>query len=62
MHYICQTAMIFNEISSNTIITAGLSRYLNADRLFKDGLGSMGNFKREINRQVIDVPVQKIDD
>ena len=30
--------MIFKEKSSNTIITAGLSRYLNAVRLFKDGL------------------------
>jgi hypothetical protein len=29
--------MIFKEKSSNTIITAGLSRYLNAVRLFKDG-------------------------
>jgi len=54
--------MIFEEKSSNTIITAGLSRYLNAIRLLEDGLGSMGKFKRKKNRQVIDVPAQKIDD
>jgi len=30
--------------------------------LLEVGLGSMGKFEREINRQVIDVPAQKIDD
>jgi hypothetical protein len=54
--------MIIEERSSNIIITAGLSRYLNAFRLLEDGLGSMGKFNRVINRQVIDVPAQKIDD
>jgi hypothetical protein len=54
--------MIFEENSSNTIITAGLSRYLNAGILLGDGFGIVGKLKREINRQVIDVPVQKIDD
>jgi len=54
--------MIIEGKSSNIIITAGLSRYLNAVKLLEDGFGSMGKFKREINRQVIDVSAQKIDD
>jgi len=54
--------MIIEGKPSNIIITAGLSRYLNAFKLLEDGFGSMGKFKREINRQVIDVSAQKIDD
>jgi hypothetical protein len=54
--------IIIQEKSSNIIITAGLSRYLNAFRLLEDGLGSMGKFNRVINRQLIDVAAQKIDD
>ena len=42
-------------------ITAGLGRYLNRIRLLEIKLGSMGEFERKMNRQIIDVAEQKND-
>jgi len=54
--------IIFKIKSSDTSISRVLANTFVIIRLFKDGLESMKTFKREINRQVIDMPAQKIDD